>query len=71
MFSQDQDLSEAAAEIRVIAHEQNRWIKGVSSTPVSPTVRNRRGINQTDWFPIDRARYDTCIDPRDYRPKKA
>lgn len=70
VFSQDQDLSEAAAEIRVIAHEQNRWIKVVSSDPVSPTVRNRRGINQTDWFPIDRARYGSCIDPRDYRPKK-
>ena len=70
VFSQDQDLSEAAAEIRVIAHEQNRWIKAVSSYPVSPTVRNRRGIDKTDWFPIDRALYDSCTDPRDYRPKK-
>jgi len=27
IFSQDQDLSEVAAEIRVIAQEQERWIK--------------------------------------------
>ena len=27
VFSQDQDLSEVADEIRVIAREQSRWIK--------------------------------------------
>lgn len=27
VFSQDQDLSEVAEEIRATAHEQNRWIK--------------------------------------------
>lgn len=70
VFSQDQDLSEAAEEIRVIAREQNRWIKVVSCYPVSPTIRNRRGIDKTDWFQIDRALYDSCTDPRDYRPKK-
>ncbi len=70
VFSQDQDLSEAAEEIRVIAREQNRWIKVVSCYPTSPTVRNRRGIDKTDWFQIDRALYDSCTDPRDYRPKK-
>lgn len=70
VFSQDQDLSEAAQEIRVIAREQNRWIKVVSCYPISPTVRNRRGIDKTDWFQIDRALYDSCTDPRDYRPKK-
>lgn len=35
VFSQDQDLSEAADEIRVIAQEQERWIKIASSFPVS------------------------------------
>ncbi len=34
VFSQDQDLSEAAEEIRVIAHEQQRWIKIASSFPI-------------------------------------
>lgn len=68
VFSQDQDLSEAAAEIRVIAQEQGRWIKIASGFPVSPSTRNHRGINRTDWIRIDRALYDTCIDRRDYRP---
>ena len=69
VFSQDQDLSEVAAEVRVISAEQSRWIKIASAFPVSPTARNRRGINSTDWIPVDRAAYDACIDPRDYRPK--
>ena len=69
IFSQDQDLSEVAAEIRTVAQEQNRWIRVVSAFPFSPTVRNRRGVNKTDWFRIDRATYDTCIDRRDYRFK--
>ena len=67
VFSQDQDLSEVADEVRVIAKEQGRWIKMASVFPVSPTARNRRGINKTDWVPIDRAIYDACLDLRDYR----
>ena len=69
VFSQDQDLSEVASEIRVISTEQSRWIKMASAFPVSPTARNKRGINSTDWIQIDRIAYDACIDPRDYRPK--
>ena len=67
VFSQDQDLAEAAAELRTIAREQGRWIKAASAFPVSPTSRNKRGVNATDWIKIDRAMYDTCLDPRDYR----
>lgn len=67
VFSQDQDLSEVADEIRVISRQQNRWIKMACAYPMSPTVTNRRGINGTDWIKIARAEYDTCIDPRDYR----
>jgi uncharacterized LabA/DUF88 family protein len=69
IFSQDQDLSEVADEIREIAGTQNRWIKIASAFPLSPTSRNRRGINKTDWIRIDRAMYDACLDPRDYRQK--
>jgi hypothetical protein len=69
IFSQDQDLSEVADEIRTIAHEQDRWIKVACAFPLSPTTRNRRGINSTDWIPIDRATYEACLDRRDYRPK--
>lgn len=69
IFSQDQDLSEVAAEVRAIAQEQRRWIKVVCAFPASPTGRNRRGIDKTDWIRIDRTTYDACLDTRDYRSK--
>lgn len=69
IFSQDQDLSEVAEEIRVIAQESHRWIKVACAFPLSPTTRNCRGINKTDWLPIDRATYEAHLDQRDYRPK--
>jgi hypothetical protein len=67
VFSQDQDLSEVADEIRVIARQQNRWIRIACAYPMSPTTNNRRGINGTQWIPISRVMYDSCIDPKDYR----
>ena len=67
IFSQDQDLSEVAEEMREIAREQRRWIKVACAFPSSPTSRNRRGIEKTDWIRIDRATYDACLDRRDYR----
>ncbi len=67
IFSQDQDLSEVVDEVRDISRGQNRWIKVASAYPFSPTIRNKRGINRTDWIQIDRATYDGCIDPRNYR----
>ena len=69
LFSQDQDLAEVAREIRAIAKEQGRWIKIASAYPVAREKPDSRGIDLTDWIPIDRATYDACIDPRDYRPK--
>ena len=33
-------------------------------------MKNKRGINKTDWITIDRATYDACIDPVNYRPAK-
>ena len=68
IFSQDQDLSEAANEIRTIASEQQRWIKIACAFPSSEHT-NKRGINSTDWIQITKATYDRCIDPRDYRPR--
>jgi uncharacterized LabA/DUF88 family protein len=67
IFSQDQDLSELAAEVQGIARDQNRWIKIACAYPTSPTRKNTRGIDGTDWIQIERAEYDTCIDPNDYR----
>jgi len=70
VFSQDQDLSEVADEIRSISMLQKRWIKMACAFPVSPTSHNKRGIDKTEWIRINRADYDSCLDPRDYRPKK-
>lgn len=67
IFSQDQDLSEVASEIKIIAGQQKRWILMASAFPVSPSTENTRGINKTHWIKIDRAMYDTCLDPNDYR----
>lgn len=69
LFSRDQDFSEVADEIRTIAKQQKRWIKIASAFPRSPAVKHWRGIEKTDWVPIERAAYDACIDARDYRPK--
>ena len=66
IFSQDQDLAE---EIRVIAREQGRWIRLASAFPATAAYSKTRGIDKTDWIPFDKALYDSCIDPRDYRPK--
>ncbi len=69
IFSQDQDLSEVADEVRAISMQQNRWIKLACGFPVSPTYSNTRGIRNSEWIPIDRTMYDACIDKKDYRPK--
>jgi len=66
LFIQDQDFSEVADEVKAVAKELGRWIKIASAYPRSSTASNKRGINKTDWFPIDRATYDTCLDARDY-----
>ena len=71
VFSRDQDLSEVADEIKTISQDQNRWIRMASAYPVSPAVKQFRGIDKTQWVKIDRTTYDACIDKRDYRPKKS
>lgn len=67
IFSQDQALTEVATELRHIAAEQQRWLKIASAYPCGAESRNRRGIDRTDWIRIERALYDRCLDPRDYR----
>ncbi len=67
IFSQDQDLTELVDLIRAVVGFQNRWIRIASAYPDSPTKTYRRGIDRTDWCPIDRTTYDACIDPIDYR----
>jgi len=70
IFSQDQDYSEVAREIRAMSRGMSRWMKVASAFPDSDASANKRGINDTDWIPISRVTYDLCIDPADYRPPK-
>jgi len=69
IFSQDQDFVEVATEIRRIAAVQNRSITIASAYPVSPDYANDRGIDKTDWIPIDRTLYDQAIDHVNYRSR--
>ena len=71
IFSQDQDLAEVAVEVKDIARTSGRWLKVVSAFPSGPEATSKRGIDGTDWVLMDRAFYDACLDPRDYRPKMA
>jgi hypothetical protein len=66
LFSQDNDLSEVAEDLRQIARREQRWLKIASAFPISASSRNRRGIDRTDWIPIERALFDECLDPSDY-----
>jgi uncharacterized LabA/DUF88 family protein len=69
LFSQDNDFSEAANEIRSISKEYDRWIKIVSVFPCNQSSIHTKGVRQTDWLPVSRSEYDSCIDPVDYRNK--
>jgi uncharacterized LabA/DUF88 family protein len=69
LFSQDQDLAEIVDEIREIAAEQNRLIKVCCAFPAGPRATSRRGVDRTDWFRMDEAFYNACLDPKDYRPR--
>lgn len=71
ILSQDQDLSEAVEDIKMLARQQQRWLRLACAFPWSPASRNRRGIDRTDWIRIERPLYEACVDTRDYRPKRA
>ncbi len=72
VFSEDQDFSEVAKEIRIIAKEQDRWIRIACAYPYSPTHKGH-GISGTEGIPIDRISYDKCITtyPPDPIPRKS
>lgn len=75
LFTQDQDLSEAADEVKAIAKSQGRWVTIAcayphTATPVNPLYRNGRGVNRTNWIKFDQATYDACADLNDYRPPR-
>ncbi len=71
IFSQDQDLAELVPEVAEIGNEQGRELLICCAFPSSPHATARRGIDKTMWFRMDRAFYDACLDPADYRPRSA
>lgn len=68
IVSQDQDFAEVASEIRDLAAAQHRWIR-IASAFIHENNAFPRGIRDTQWLPLTKADYDSCIDTRDYRPK--
>ena len=70
IVSQDSDFVPAVKLAKEIARGQNRRVTIESA--FIPRNWNRalsRGIDATDWVPIDKATYDSCFDPTDYRPR--
>jgi len=67
IFSQDQDFSELAIEIKRIAEVQGRWVTVVCAYPVGAGYANKSGIDKTDWFKIDKTLYDAAIDHYNHR----
>ena len=70
IVSQDSDFVPAVKLAKEIARGQNRRVTIESA--FIPRKWNRalsRGIDATDWVPIDKAVYDSCYDPTEYRPR--
>ena len=70
IVSQDWDFGPAVRLAKVIAQAQGRSLVHESSFPVGPGSHSRRGVPGTTWVPIEKATYDACRDPRDYRPRR-
>ena len=69
VVSQDWDFGPAVRLAKRIARTQGRSLLLESAFPVGPGSISNRGIPGTGWVPIEKAFYDECLDPTDYRPK--
>ena len=70
IVSQDADFGPAIRLAKEIAQSQRRMLVYESSYPVGLGSVSRRGVPGTIWVPIDRATYDACYDPKDYRARR-
>lgn len=68
IYSQDQDLSEVVADIKKIGASVGHTFQLACAFPHGPNASSKRGINGTQWYRIEQADYDQCLDPKDYRP---
>ncbi len=68
IVSQDWDFGPAVRFAKEIAEAQGRQLSFESCFPAGRGV-SRRGVPGTNWVRIDKATYEACLDPTDYRPK--
>lgn len=67
IVSQDWDFGPAVRLAKEIAHGQGRMLVFESAFSYGPGTHSRRGVPGTQWVQIDKATYDACHDPTDYR----
>lgn len=67
IVSQDWDFGPAVKLAKEIARSQRRHLYFESAFVVGGNATYDRGVPGTFWVPIDKALYDACIDPADYR----
>ncbi len=68
ILSQDWDFGSAVRMAKEIAKDQGRALVFESPFPYEPGLISPRGVPGTRWVHIDKATYDSCHDPTDYRP---
>ena len=71
VFSQDQDLAEAVADVKDHSDRLKLGIKVYSAFPSGPSASSKWKIRGTIPFPMNQSFYDACIDPSDYRPSSS
>ena len=67
IVSQDADFAPAVRRAKDVARKQNRVLTIQSSFPAIPG-RQLTGIAGTTFIPIDKALYDSCLEPGRYQP---
>jgi hypothetical protein len=67
IISQDADFGPAVKLAKEIAKAQGRYLYFESAFAAGGNATYDRGVPGTFWVAIDKAMYDTCLDPTDYR----
>ena len=68
IVSEDWDFAPAVRRAKEVAQKQGRALTFESSFPMIPGKRPR-GIPGTRYVPIDKALYNTCLEPDRYQPR--
>ncbi|MDE2786530.1 MAG: NYN domain-containing protein [Chloroflexota bacterium] len=67
IVSQDADFAPAVRRAKQVARKQGRFVTIQSSFP-EVLGRQSAGIGGTTFIPINKALYDTCLEPGRYQP---